>query len=84
MASLNLSLASRGWANFVEGFETPYGMELLATVHWVSVRAERPASSVDEAIEAVHAWNDRKRKMFQASHIGRAHGRLVQQGWIAA
>lgn len=67
----------------IQGFETPYGMELLATVHWVAVRAERPASSVDEAIEAVHAWNDRKRKMFQASHVGRAYGRLVQQGWIA-
>ena len=22
----------------IEGFETPYGMELLATVHWVGVR----------------------------------------------
>lgn len=67
----------------IQGFETPYGMELLATVYWVAVRAERRASSADEAVEAVHAWNDRKRKMFQAPHISRAYARLVKQGWIA-
>ena len=66
----------------IEGFETPYGMELLATVHWVAVRAERPASSFDEAVKAVHAWNDRKREMFETSHISRAYSRLIQQGWI--
>lgn len=67
----------------IKGFETPYGMELLATVHWVAVRAERPASSVGEAVEAVHSWNDRKRKMFQVPHISLAYSRLAQQEWIA-
>lgn len=67
----------------IQGFETPYGMELLATVHWVAVRADAPASSPDETVAAVHAWNDRKRQMFHAPHISRAYSRLVQQGWIA-
>jgi O-acetyl-ADP-ribose deacetylase (regulator of RNase III) len=67
----------------IQGFETPYGMELLATVHWVAVRADAPASSATEAIGAVHAWNDRKRQMFHAPHITRAYSRLVQQDWVA-
>jgi hypothetical protein len=25
-------------ARLIEGFETPFGMELLATVHWVPIR----------------------------------------------
>lgn len=66
----------------IQGFETPYGMELLATVHWVAVRAERPASCVADAVKAVHAWNDRKRQMFQLPHISSAYGRLIQQGWV--
>ena len=69
-------------SELIQGFETPYGMELLATVHWVAVRAEHPATNADEAKAAVHAWNDRKRQMFQAPHIIMAHRRLQKRGWI--
>ena len=37
----------------IEGFESPYGLELLATVHWVADR--QGARTVDQAIEKVHA-----------------------------
>jgi hypothetical protein len=43
----------------VQGFETPFGMELLATVHWVAVHDG--ALTVDEAVDAVYQWKDRKR-----------------------
>ncbi len=46
-------------ADLIEGFETPFGMELLATVHWVATR--EAASTADEAIAATHSWSDRKR-----------------------
>ena len=69
-------------SELIQGFETPYGMELLATVHWVAVRAERPATNPDEAAAAVHAWNERKRQMFQAPHIATAYKRLQKRGWI--
>ena len=46
-------------AELIAGFETPYGMELLATVHWVA--SKENAMSRDAAIEAVHSWNSRKR-----------------------
>lgn len=65
----------------VEGFETPFGLELLATVHWVAKREQ--ASSVEDAVEKVHAWNDRKRR-FSPRQIGIAFETLRAKGWLAA
>ena len=66
----------------IEGFETPYGMELLASVHWVSQRAESPASSPDQAFERIHGWNDRKRQMVRENHVRVAWNQLKAEGWI--
>jgi hypothetical protein len=54
-------------AELIEGFETPYGMELLATVHWVV--AKEGARNLAEAVKAVQEWSDRKRDLFSAKHI---------------
>lgn len=73
-------------AGLIEGFETPYGMELLATVHWVAHHASpgtaEPARDADQAISAVHAWNARKRQMFQPDHVRVAWDHLTETGWI--
>jgi O-acetyl-ADP-ribose deacetylase (regulator of RNase III) len=66
----------------IEGFETPYGMELLSSVHWVSVHGLPPAATADEAVRAVHAWDDRKRTMFRPDHIRVAWERLQSLGWL--
>jgi O-acetyl-ADP-ribose deacetylase (regulator of RNase III) len=68
-------------ANLVEGFETPHGLELLATVHWVVSREN--AQSIDEAVTKVHDWNDRK-KLFTPRQIGIAWQMLQSKGWLAA
>ena len=68
-------------ADLVEGFETPFGLELLATVHWV-VKNEQ-AVTADEATTQVHAWNERK-KRFSPRQIGIAFDTLRTKGWIAA
>jgi len=68
-------------ARLIEGFETPYGMELLATVHWVASR-QHNVTSADQALVAVHAWNDRKRRVLRPQHVAIAWERLVSQGWI--
>lgn len=66
----------------IEGFQSPYGIELLATVHWVGTHGPDVVSA--EAVKsAVHVWNDRKRALMQPSHIHAAWERLVQQGWLA-
>jgi O-acetyl-ADP-ribose deacetylase (regulator of RNase III) len=63
-------------ARLIEGFETPYGMELLASLHWVATRATPPLFDEARAREAVLGWNDRKRAMFRPEHIHVAWERL--------
>lgn len=67
----------------IDGYETPYGMELLATTHWVAQR-EAPAAAADpeQAVAAVHRWSDRKRDYLKAAHIRSAWERLSHQGWL--
>jgi len=67
-------------ANLIQGFETTYGMELLATVHWVAIQEQ--ATTVEKAITQVHAWNQRKR-MFTPRHIHLAWQRLCETGWLS-
>jgi O-acetyl-ADP-ribose deacetylase (regulator of RNase III) len=67
--------------NLIDGFETPYGMELLATVHWVKVR-ESGVLTDDDAVKAVHGWNPRKRAIFSPEHIKLAWRRLDDEGWF--
>lgn len=66
-------------ADLVEGFETPFGLELLASVHWVA--AYEGATQVDHAIAKVHAWNNNKQK-FTPRQIGIALKTLEQKGWL--
>ncbi len=63
----------------VEGFETPFGLELLATVHWVASRES--AISPEDAIAKVYAWNDRK-KRFSPRQIGIAFNTLHEKDWL--
>ena len=39
--------------DLVEGFESPFGLELLATVHWVATRLD--AGSADAAVSETYA-----------------------------
>ena len=67
-------------AELISGFETPFGMELLATVHWVA--SHEAAVDPDDAIAKIYAWNDRK-SMFTENHIRTAWSVLDQQGWLS-
>jgi O-acetyl-ADP-ribose deacetylase (regulator of RNase III) len=63
----------------VEGFETPFGLELLSTVHWVVTH--EGATNVVEATNRVHSWNDHK-KRFSLRQVEIAYDRLNSAGWI--
>ncbi len=63
----------------IEGFETPYGMELLSTVHWVAVHES--AASPELAAERAYAWSGRK-QMFSQEHIQLAWSVLERDGWL--
>lgn len=69
-------------ARLIEGFESPHGMELLATVHWVANEDPTSADDVERCIERVHAWSDRKKRIMKAEHVRVAHSALRQKGWL--
>ncbi|MCG5058110.1 MAG: macro domain-containing protein [Limnoraphis sp. WC205] len=70
-------------SNLITGFETPYGMEMLATIHWVVTREDpQAAKDCERAIALVQQWNERKRKLFKPSHLRKAWERLKQQNWF--
>lgn len=65
----------------VEGFETPFGLELLATVHWVATREN--AADAEAAATKVYSWSDRK-KRFSPRQISIAFETLQANGWLSA
>jgi O-acetyl-ADP-ribose deacetylase (regulator of RNase III) len=67
-------------ARLVEGFETPFGLELLTTVHWVI--AEEKAQDREDILRAVYSWAPRKRQ-FTVTQIELAAEKLRSEGWLA-
>jgi hypothetical protein len=64
----------------IEGFESAYSLELLATVHWVLDHGA--ARDLDGVIAAVQAWSPRKGRMFTPEHIRIAVEALESRGWV--
>ena len=65
----------------IDGLETPYGMELLASTHWVAKESPEAATDPDVAAAAVHAWSKRKHDLFRRAHVAIAWERLREGGW---
>jgi len=68
-------------AELIEGFEDPYGLELLSSVHWVMREDPEARTHAQKAVGAVHKWNARKRHTLRQEHILAAWQRLAEQGW---
>ena len=64
-------------AEVIRGFETPYGLELLSTVHWTVKHENKKEES--EIVEAIQEWNKRKRNLFLPHHIQKALKHLKNQ-----
>ncbi len=65
----------------IQGFQSSYGMELLASVHWV-VSEEPRAQNLEQAVKAIHEWSPRKKALMQPEHIAVAWERLMAEGWL--
>jgi hypothetical protein len=70
-------------ARLIDGFETPFGMELLGTVHWVAAHGSG-IRGADVVIADVRGWNARKRSQMKEGHIQAALDRLREQNWVVA
>lgn len=69
--------------DLIGGWETPYGLELLATVHWALTRAESAPRSREEVCSFVAAWTPRKARLFKPAQVGRAIDHLVSHGFAS-
>jgi hypothetical protein len=67
-------------ADLIRGFESPYGLELLATTQWVATREE--ADRAELAVELVRDWSARKGNLFTQDHIVAAWEQLNAKGWL--
>jgi hypothetical protein len=69
-------------SELVKGFESPYGMELLSTVHWVATQdIPEQKSNVEAIVERVHKWSRRKASM-KPHQIKMAWQVLSDRGWL--
>jgi hypothetical protein len=70
-------------AKLIDGFESPFGMELLATVDWLLVK-ERVEPTTEAVRKGIHRWSggpqaaERKNRLFNDRSIGIALHRLTQ------
>ncbi|HXB59375.1 MAG TPA: macro domain-containing protein [Candidatus Acidoferrales bacterium] len=69
-------------AELIEGFESPYGMELLATVHWAARHEGAKAADLGSIEKIVHSWSPRKQKLMKREHLELALKRLSEKGWL--
>lgn len=68
-------------AELIEGFEDPYGLELLSSVHWVMHKNPESSENPEAVVAAVHKWNVRKRRTLKKEHILAAWERLRGLHW---
>ena len=67
--------------DLTEGFETPFGLELMATVHWVATKEH--AVDFKDLVARIYAWDERKRR-FSEEQIRIAWKALADKGWLTA
>jgi O-acetyl-ADP-ribose deacetylase (regulator of RNase III) len=68
-------------SELIDGYESPYGLELLSSVHWVMQHYPDARESSAAAASRVREWNIRKRKIFKEQHLEMAWHRLKDAGW---
>ena len=66
-------------AELINGFESPYGLELLSTVHWVLDKGN--VQDFGGLVREIHDWNYRKRQ-FTERQINLAFKVLMNKGWV--
>lgn len=64
-------------SSLIEGFESPYGLELLATVHWAKKELQEKASSASVKT-FIDTWSSRKKELMTADQVDIALQRIDQ------
>ncbi len=72
------------FVELVEGFEFPYGIELLSTVHYVANRSEEKPVTVEKVVASIQSWSARKRRLFRPAQAAAALRHLVERHAVLA
>lgn len=64
----------------IDGFESPYGLELLSTVHWSMV--DKKTNDEKVITDYIQEWNPRKKELFKPNHIQKAIQHLEEKGFL--
>lgn len=67
----------RSFQVLITGFESPYGLELLATVDFINQHEK--ITETDKIITQIGSWTKRKKQLMKPFHIKVAHERLKEQ-----
>ncbi|MBK1792513.1 type II toxin-antitoxin system antitoxin DNA ADP-ribosyl glycohydrolase DarG [Persicirhabdus sediminis] len=72
----------------IEGFETPYGMELLATVHWVATK-DNYSANLESVLQGIKQWEPtrpewsaRKTALMGEAQVATALEQLKSCSWL--
>lgn len=67
-------------SELVEGFESPFGLELLSTVHWIATK--EPVQSLEDVVMHTYGWN-KKKEQFSKRQIALTVDVLTNKQWIS-
>jgi len=67
-------------SKLIQGYESPYGLELLSSVHWLAHHEGH--YPVEKIIDEMMSWNENKRNTFGEDAIRAAYGRLKEDGLL--
>ncbi len=67
--------------NLIKGYESAYGLELLATLHWIATK-NNIGADLEKVSAKVKSWNRRKQQMFTTEHIKTAFHHLFEHDWL--
>lgn len=63
-------------SNLIEGFESPLGMELLATVDFILTNYPETYNNKNNLISKIHEWSERKKELMKPEYILTSYKRL--------
>jgi len=67
-------------SKLIQGYESPYGLELLSSVHWFAHHEGH--YPIEKIIEQMNGWNEHKRNSFSEDAIRVAYDRLLEDGLL--
>lgn len=67
-------------SQLIAGLESPYGMELITSLHWLAVQEGH--RDLESAYRHLRQWNSRKAATFELQDVEFAWKRLVSSGWV--